>query len=258
MPKQTKRKQKTGKKRIENSKMRKTTNSALRFKLFISLAIVVLFMAIMHLVFQNTPGADTVMQSSITPECSNPNNNAEVIYNRILTETDLNAMQVAGVVGNLKQESASTFSPFVHEYSQTFEKGGWGIAQWTAARRNNDVESGDYIGVVAYSRDVIGDEVFNKYYQDYGRIGYDCTPDDVPGEVNTLFLNAQIDFLVRELTYRPLGFYTTYNKLKNAESIDEASDIWLVYFEAPANAESLKLSRRNYAHQMYDLYGGGR
>jgi hypothetical protein len=191
--------------------------------------------------------------SELTAPCANPNENAKHIFDKLVAETDLTQEQVAGIVGNLRHESASTFSPFVHEYSQRFESGGWGIAQWTGYRRDND-SSTEYIGVAAYARDKIGAETFDKYYHNYGHIDYDCTPEGVPEEVNVMFLDAQVDFLIRELTYRPLGFYTTYSKLKETKTVEEASDIWLKYYEGPADLESTTEVRRRYSREIYEIY----
>ena len=60
------------------------------------------------------------------------NSNQEKIWN-FLTGSGLSAEQAAGVMGNMQAESG--FSPTRHEDGQGWERGGWGLAQWTFGRR---------------------------------------------------------------------------------------------------------------------------
>lgn len=64
-------------------------------------------------------------------------------------------------------------------------------------------------------------------------------------------INGQLQTLRQELT----GAYKNILKVcQTAKSVDEASDYVLIHFEAPANAESMKATRREYGKEYYTLY----
>lgn len=67
--------------------------------------------------------------------------------------------------------------------------------------------------------------------------------------------STQLEFLLKELT---TTYPTTLKILKNAKSIQEASDAVLVRFEAPANTgASVKAARASYGQKYYNEYAGG-
>ena len=68
--------------------------------------------------------------------------------------------------------------------------------------------------------------------------------------------NTQLEWLMKELT---TTYPTVLKTLKNAKSIQEASDIVLTRFECPANiGSSVKTARANYGKQYYNKYAGGK
>ena len=68
--------------------------------------------------------------------------------------------------------------------------------------------------------------------------------------------NTQLEWLVKELT---TAYPTVLKTLKNAKSVQEASDIVLTRFECPANiGSSVKTARANYGKQYYNKYAGGK
>lgn len=168
--------------------------------------------------------------------------NKSKIYNGLISEVGLTAEQAAGGLGNIQSESGGTFSPFIHEYSQSWESGGWGIVQWTGGRRAR---------VVDYVKSVVGEDLFNKYYKNYGNNAIDFNKNvaTIPSDVSDQFLKAQIQYIKIELA----GSYPIIDyALRHATSVDTSSDIWLVNYEAPADIEGNRLVRRNYANTLYD------
>ncbi len=68
-------------------------------------------------------------------------------------------------------------------------------------------------------------------------------------------LKVQCEYLLAELQ---TVFKTVFETLKTADDIDVASDIVLMRFEAPSQAESRKQIRRRYSQEIFDLYGGSK
>ena len=66
-------------------------------------------------------------------------------------------------------------------------------------------------------------------------------------------LNMQLDYLLSELKEK---FPSVLKILKTTNSIQEASDIVLIKFEAPANAEQLKASRAERGNNFYEYMKG--
>lgn len=64
-------------------------------------------------------------------------------------------------------------------------------------------------------------------------------------------IEGQIECLVYELKNL---FPSVWNIVSVTKSVNDASDIVLTKFEAPANANSLKTTRRGYSNQYYTLY----
>lgn len=96
---------------------------------------------------------------------------------------------------------------------------GYGLAQWTF-----------------YSR---------KYnYYDYAMAGQHGQPGSVAFEVWFLLWELQNDFA------------STYNVLKTATSVNQASDYVLEHFENPDNWQAQITTRRGYCQRLYDEYAG--
>ena len=64
-------------------------------------------------------------------------------------------------------------------------------------------------------------------------------------------IQGQIECLVYELKN---SFPSVWSVVSKTNTVNEAADIVLTKFESPANADSLKATRRGYANQYYNLY----
>lgn len=165
--------------------------------------------------------------------------NEEKIWN-YLTDKGLPATGVAGLMGNLKAESAlrpdnlqnsyekrlgytdetytkavddGSYSNFVHDAA------GYGLAQWTYHTRK--------AGLLAHAKAV-------------GRSVGD--------------LECQLDFLWQELSK---GYTGVLRALQTASSVKAASDVVLTQFERPANmGDAVKNTRAGYGQAYYDRYAG--
>ena len=156
-----------------------------------------------------------------------------------LKSKGLNDFAVAGIMGNLRAESA--LSPINLQnsfekklgyndttYTQAVDNGvyhnfvndgaGYGLAQWTYHSRKANL--------LAYAKDK-GVSIGN--------------------------LQMQLEFLWKEMQN-----YTTMNmELKSAKTIKDASDSFLFRFERPANQGSgVQIARANYAKEFYDKFSG--
>lgn len=96
---------------------------------------------------------------------------------------------------------------------------GYGLAQWTTAGRKKGL--------------------------------YELCMDD---GVSIGDLDAQLTYLYGELTGHWAALWML---LCSTESVEEASDAVLTQYEAPADAESHKATRRGYAQEIYKQYTGG-
>jgi hypothetical protein len=151
-----------------------------------------------------------------------------------------NAYGVAGLMGNLRAESAlratnlqqsyETKLGYTDEtYTQAVDDGkykdfakdsaGYGLAQWTS--------SGRKAKLLAYAKPL-------------GSIGN---------------LETQLEFLIVELS----GSYkSVYNTLKAAKTVREASDAVLLKYEIPADrGETVQKKRASYGEDYFNKYGTG-
>lgn len=182
--------------------------------------------------------------------------NRQKIYN-FLVGKGLNSQQAAGVLGNIQSESG--YSPTRHEQSHSdFNKGGYGIAQWTFGRRDS----------LKAHLDRTVPELVATYYND--AYGGGVRPIDgyvpknwisgelMPLEDNDAFLSAQLNFLFDETSKRPISARTAsvssaqrgeneWEALKKAVSVEDATKIWLYNFEIPANIEQAAITRSSAA-----------
>lgn len=109
---------------------------------------------------------------------------------------------------------------FIHprQYTNQSHQYGYGLAQWTTSGRKQSL--------------------------------YDLCKDDGVSIGN---LHAQLSYLYSEFISTWTGIWII---LCSTESTDDASDIVLMKYECPANAESYKAIRREYAKQIYKHYTG--
>lgn len=164
------------------------------------------------------------------------NGNAKIIWD-FLKGKGLNDYAVAGIMGNLKAESAlnptnlqgtyekklgftdATYTAAVDDGSYdnfVQDKAGYGLAQWTYWRRKQNLL--DYAKKAGAS---IGD------------------------------LTMQLEFLWKELQ----GYKSVMNTLNSASSVLEASNAVLLNYERPANqGETAQKKRASYGQAYYDEF----
>ena len=164
------------------------------------------------------------------------NNNAEKIWYFLIEKLN-NPYGVAGLMGNLYAESGlmpnnlqNTFSKKFNmsdeEYTAAVDAGtyanfakdsaGYGLAQWTYSARKLNLYN--YVKTKGVS---IGD------------------------------LEAQLEFLYKEL----ITYTNVMKVLKEAKTIQEASDIVLTKYERPANqSDAVKEKRASYGKKYFDAY----
>ena len=162
------------------------------------------------------------------------NTDAEKIWFYLLEKLN-NPYGVAGVMGNLYKESRlnpknlqSSYNNKLNltdeEYTDLVDKGeytnfaqdgaGYGLAQWTSSSRKLNL-----LSYAKISKTSIGD------------------------------LKTQLEFLYKEL----YQYQNVMKVLREAKSVKEASDIFMIKFERPANqSEEAKQKRANYGQNYYD------
>lgn len=168
----------------------------------------------------------------------NGNTNEEKIWNYLYSLIK-NSYGVAGLMGNLKAESAlnpinlqnsgnKKLNLTDEQYTISVDNGiytnfvkdsiGYGLAQWTYWNRKQNLFN------YAKSKGVsIGD------------------------------LEMQLDFLITQELQK--SYKSVWNSILVAKSVREASDIVLTQFEKPANqSDSVKLTRASYGQVYYDKY----
>lgn len=148
---------------------------------------------------------------------------------------------VAGLMGNLDAESDLRPNNLQDTYSREFklsdieyttkvdngtytnfvhDEAGYGLAQWTYWSRKENL-----LNYAKSKKKSIGD------------------------------LEMQLEFLIKELKTSYTN--SVYNILKNATSVQQASDVVLMNFERPANAASKKKERAAMGQVYYDKYAKG-
>lgn len=182
--------------------------------------------------------------------------NRQKIYN-FLTSKGLNPQQAAGVLGNLQAEAG--FSPTRHEQSHSdFNKGGYGIAQWTFGRRTAlkaHLDRTEPALVASYYNDNYGGavNVADGYVPKNSETG-----DLMPLADNDALLTAELNFLFDETSSRKISGKTQsvttanvgeneWEALKKATSVEDATKIWLYNFEIPANIAQAAIDRSKTA-----------
>ena len=163
--------------------------------------------------------------------------NEKIIWNYLIGK-GLSPAGAAGLMGNLYAESA--LSPT--NLQNSFEKPlGVTDAEYTAA-----VDNGSYKN---FAKDKAGYGLAQwTYHTRKAALLAHCRA--VGASVGDL--NAQLDFLVKELSERYSGVLSA---LKTATSVRAASDLVLTKFERPRNMdEKVKTKRTGYGQKYFDRY----
>lgn len=142
-----------------------------------------------------------------TADLSGSGNAAKVYY--YLTGKGLSPEQAAGIMGNLEPESG--FIPDNQENAVAFPNGGWGIAQWTAGRRDSLVSA-----VLA--------------------AGLPYTNEQTPPDQMDALLAFELDYLYNESNARQSRTYPDIKEwegLKRQTTAKDAAYYWEYNFERP-------------------------
>lgn len=168
---------------------------------------------------------------------------------QLLIEFGFNDFGAAAMLGNLYAESGVIPNRLEMLCRQRLrEKTGkdWSDEEYTAA-----VDSGEI------SREQFLHPLPGKQY------GYGLAQWTSPGRKGTLYdmcrkhgksigdLDEQIFFLYTEIAQ---NYTFVFNACRSAKSVKEASDVILVKYESPANAEAMKATREKYGLFFYEAY----
>lgn len=161
----------------------------------------------------------------------------ETIWNFLYQKLG-NAYGVAGLMGNLKAESALRSTNLQNTYEKSL---GMTDDQYTAA-----VDAGTYTNFVKDGAGY-GLAQWTYYTRKQNLLNYAKTQ-----KVSIGNLNMQLDFLWKELSESYTG---TLSALKKAASVKDASDVVLTQFERPKNQDdTVKATRASYGQTYYDKY----
>lgn len=162
--------------------------------------------------------------------------NEQRIWNFLLNKIG-NAFGVAGLMGNLKAESAMRPNNLQNTYEK---KLGMTDVSYTEA-----VDNGSYTNFVKDSAGY-GLAQWTYWTRKQNLLAFAKEKGTSIGD-----LNMQLEFLWKELgSYKAVKY-----SLIGAKSIREASDIVLTQYEKPANqSESVKMKRAKYGQQYYDKF----
>lgn len=174
-----------------------------------------------------------------TEETSPVVDTAKVIWDFFIGK-GLNAFAVAGIMGNLKAESA--LNP--KNLQQTYEKKlGFTDDSYTAA-----VDNGSYDNFVNDSAGY-GLAQWTYWSRKQALLEYARSVKKSIGD-----LSMQLDFMWKELQ----GYTSVMKVLKSATSVREASDAILTGYERPADqGESAQVKRADFGKTYYDWYVSG-
>ena len=148
---------------------------------------------------------------------------------------------VAGLMGNLDAESALRPNNLQDTYSKEFKLSD---AEYTAK-----VDNGTYTNFV-HDEAGYGLAQWTYWSRKENLLNYAKSKKKSIGD-----LEMQLEFLVKELKTSYTN--SVYNILKNATSVQQASDVVLMNFERPANAASKKKERAAMGQVYYDKYAKG-
>ena len=151
-----------------------------------------------------------------------------------------NEYAAAGIMGNLKAESNMNSSNLQGTYEQSL---GHSDESYTRA-----VDNGTYTNFVNDSAGY-GLAQWTYYSRKQGLLDYAKETGQSIGSTK-----MQLQYLENELSS---GYQSTLNALKNATSVQEASDIMITQYERPANQSSeAKNKRASYANDYLSQYSG--
>ena len=164
---------------------------------------------------------------------------SQVIWNFL--RKYFNDYGTAGLMGNLDAESGLRSNNLQDTYSREF---GLTDTQYTAA-----VDNGTY---TKFINDQAGYGLAQWTYwsRKQNLFNYAKSKNKSIGD-----LEMQLEFLIKELKESYTN--SVYNVLKNASSIQEASDAVLMNFEKPLNAASYKNKRASMGQTYYNKYAKG-
>lgn len=161
------------------------------------------------------------------------------IWNK-LYEAFGNAYAVAGVMGNMRAESNMRSNNLQNSYETSL---GYTDDSYTSAvdngtySRNNFINDSAGYGLVQFTYWSLKQELYD-YCKSKG--------------VSISDVDAQIECLINHLKAG-----TQFERMKNANSVREASDIMLLEYENPADQSTLvQATRASYGQEYYDKYAG--
>lgn len=166
--------------------------------------------------------------------------NSKIIWD-FLKKEGFNDFGVAGLMGNLDAESALRPNNLQDTYSRSL---GLSDAEYTAK-----VDNGTYTNFVKDSAGY-GLAQWTYWSRKQNLLDYAKSKKKSIGD-----LEMQLEFLVKELKTSYTN--SVYNILKNATSVQQASDVVLMNFERPANAAAKKTQRAQMGQVYYNQYAKG-
>ena len=173
-----------------------------------------------------------------TPKPEPMTDNESTIWNA-LKANGLNDFAIAGIMGNLQAESGLQPKNLQNTYNS---KLGMTDAEYTTK-----VDNGTYNNFV---KDLAGYGLAQWTYwsRKQNLLNYAKACGKSIGD-----LNMQLGFLWHEMQ----GYKSMMNTLKTAKSVREASDVFLLQFEKPADqSESVRVKRAGYGQKYYDKFAG--
>ena len=184
--------------------------------------------------------------------------NREKIWN-FLHDKGLTNEQAAGVMGNMQTESASTWSPVVHQsqvdpWNSTYPHG-FGIVQWDGGRRYKPVTEGGVLGSL------------KKSYPDlaqYADPSYDPRQNpkkELPAGVEVSLLSFELNYMYQEsvsrnVTYTAMGVgENEWATLQLQQTVENATVFWHNNFEVSADSpEAVLQNRGGHAQAILDYF----
>lgn len=161
----------------------------------------------------------------------------------------MNEFGAAAMLGNLYSESGvipNRLENLCRQRLRTYTGEDWTDEAYTAAVDSGEISKEEFLHPIP-----------NKQY------GYGLAQWTSPGRKGRLYdmcrklgvsigdLDTQVAFLYSELA---TTYLSVFNACRTAKTVKEASDVILVKFESPANAEGMKATRTKYGQFFYDAY----
>lgn len=191
------------------------------------------------------------------------NDNRDKVYRWCIDTMGMTKEGAAGFLGNLFSESGVDPTCVEGLLCQRYSEDGD-----TAYKRPvNTAENIKYNNALYTARIDSGKYPRSEFLTPRGghRYGYGLNQATTPARKqllwdHTISRGKSIGDLEGQLAYLADEFHSMYPKtlafLQKTASVFEASDYVLVHYEAPANVEGMKATRRNYSMEFYRLYEG--